>query len=365
MIRQYKFYLIIRDFIYKYAQYVTAVSLFFGFIIDNIILQRIDSLFTFYIILYHFSVITLGILLIHALENKKNKNRYLKWIHLALEVIIPFSFGALFSGFFIFYSQSAGSIISWIFLIILMLFMISTEYYKKHYLNILVQITLWYFTLITFLNLYLPIILARINTYVFLLGGVLSLLGAWGYLSVLKHIEPGVYNKYSKKLICNIIVVFGLVNILYFTNIIPPIPLSVQNAGAYYLVVHKGDKYSLYTEQLPWFSIKKYIPTTIYLKPGNAVYIFSSVFAPTKLSTKIYHQWQYKDNNGRWQTASTIEFPIVGGRASGYRGYTMKKNVWDGAWRVRIITEREQVIGTTYFTIKITNVQPKLINVIY
>jgi hypothetical protein len=365
--KQHLLYIKVHELLQKNARYVTPAALLFGFIVDNIILQRIDTLFTFSIILYHFSVITLGILLLHATAGKGDAGgKYIQLIQSALGLIIPFSFGALFSGFFIFYSQSTGSLLSWGFLALLMLFMISTEYYKKHYINTLVQVTLWYFTLLSFLILYLPIALKHMNGAVFLLGGFLSLFITAGFLGLLARIEPVRYSEYAPRIIRNIALVLVVLNILYFTNIIPPIPLAMKDIGVYYNVVHnaKNGTYTLTEQKLPWYSPQKYTNTKIYHMPNAPIYVYSSVFAPDRLSPKLYHQWQYKNDKGLWQTASTISYDIVGGRTDGYRWYTLKRNVWDGAWRERIITEREQVVGTTYFTITDADSLPELVDVV-
>ncbi len=351
----------------KYARYVTPSALSLGFIVDNIILQRIDTLFTFSVISYHFILITLGILLLHSTherEDGREQGRYVQLMRAALSIVIPFSFGALFSGFFIFYSQSAGSLLSWVFLAGLMVFMISTEYYKKHYLNTLVQVTLWYFTLLSFLILYLPIALSEMNAAIFLLAGMLSLFIAMGFLSLLSEVEPRRYTQYATLIVRNIVLVFVAVNVLYFANIIPPIPLALKHIDAYYSVVHDGENYTLTTVEYPWHDYRRYMRTTLQHTPGSSVSVFSSVFAPQRLSPSLYHQWQYKDESGVWQTASTIPSPVIGGRENGYRGYTTKENVWAGAWRVRIITEREQVVGTVRFTIVESATVPDLVEVV-
>jgi len=92
--------------------------------------------------------------------------------------------------------------------------------------------------------------------------------------------------------------------------------------------------------------IKKYTARKI------SQYIFSAVFAPTALNTKIMHKWQYYDKyEGVWVTVSEIPFSIVGGRDGGYRGYSFKKNLFPGRWRVDVITEREQLLGRIYFKV--------------
>lgn len=41
----------------------------------------------------------------------------------------------------------------------------------------------------------------------------------------------------------------------------------------------------------------------------------------------------------------------MGGREGGYRGYSVKGNLFAGEWRVNVTTERGQSLGRTSFTV--------------
>jgi len=57
----------------------------------------------------------------------------------------------------------------------------------------------------------------------------------------------------------------------------------------------------------------------------------------------------------------TVRFDIVGGRDGGYRGYSFKKNLKPGDWRVDVITETDQLLGRKKFTLIEGDTPPKLI----
>ena len=42
---------------------------------------------------------------------------------------------------------------------------------------------------------------------------------------------------------------------------------------------------------------------------------------------------------------------MTGGRDGGFRGYTYKNNVWNGLWKVEVITEEELILGVIEFEI--------------
>ena len=149
---------------------------------------------------------------------------------------------------------------------------------------------------------------------------------------------------------------------LYFANIIPPIPLSLKAGSAYHWVEKiPGGGYVVTGEtETAWYE-KWRINKKIHLRPGESVFVFSSIFAPADLNIKIVHDWQYFDGKeNEWISISKISFPIQGGREGGYRGFSKKESVFPGEWRVDVKTDRGQVIGRVRFEIEIGNFSPSL-----
>jgi hypothetical protein len=87
-------------------------------------------------------------------------------------------------------------------------------------------------------------------------------------------------------------------------------------------------------------------------RPGENIYVFTSIFAPTDIDKLIYHRWKwYNDATEEWEIIEDIGYDITGGRDMGYRGYTYKGNVKQGDWRVEVITEEELILGVIDFEI--------------
>ncbi len=153
-----------------------------------------------------------------------------------------------------------------------------------------------------------------------------------------------------------------MVNILYFTNLIPPIPLSLKDAGMYHSISRDGDgNYVLSYEDLGWRKYFQMFPifTEVY---GEPVYAFSAIFSPSNLNTTIVHEWEWFDETqGRWVSESKVELPLIGGRDGGFRTYSVQLNLQPGTWRVNVETERGQVIGRLRFTIKETSMDVPLL----
>jgi hypothetical protein len=162
-------------------------------------------------------------------------------------------------------------------------------------------------------------------------------------------------------------VVLATVNALYFSGVMPPLPLALRDVGVYhsisYLASSNGAEYQVQAEAStdPWWDIANTIPTTIHIVPGDSLSVFSSVFAPTAFSTAIVHKWDlYNQKTHNWESVAEIAFSILGGRDSGYRGYSTVSNVTPGLYRVSIETLSGQVIGRSYFTVVYVSSEPPL-----
>lgn len=143
-----------------------------------------------------------------------------------------------------------------------------------------------------------------------------------------------------------------MVNFLYFTNLIPPIPLSLKDGGIYHSLIKDVDgNYDVSYEDYGWKGYFQMYPNFSEVA-GAPVYAYSAVFSPTNLNITIIHQWQYYDDaQGKWITDFTINLPVVGGRGGGFRTYSEDSNPTPGHWRVNIMTTQGQIIGRLRFNI--------------
>ena len=111
-------------------------------------------------------------------------------------------------------------------------------------------------------------------------------------------------------------------------------------------------KWVLHYQQPKWYQVFKTDDNEFYYNEGDSVYCYAAVFAPTNLNQKIYHEWQlYSTNKSEWLSSDKLGYELKGGREGGYRGYTLKKNIKPGEWRVKIVTEDNLLLGTISFKI--------------
>jgi hypothetical protein len=172
------------------------------------------------------------------------------------------------------------------------------------------------------------------------------------FLQVVMRIFPELYTRSMRGIWLAVFGIFVSFHALYFTNTIPPVPLSLKEIGVYHQVTRAEQGYLVSYEEPSRFEFWRSTARTFHRAPQESVYCFSAVFAPTRLRTNIYHSWQRKTEGGAWVRDSYIGFSLAGGRDEGYRGYTMKSNIADGEWRCVVETEGGKVVGETYFSVQ-------------
>lgn len=327
-------------------------ALLLGFIVDNLTLSRIDLVFDNAILFSYLTLATIAIILITRFSERK----FSRWLFYLLQ----YAFGGLFSGFIIFYSQSTGFIGSWLFIAILVALFIGNEFFKERYMRTSFQLSILFVALFLYIIFLVPIITGKLGASMFLISGIISII----LISFIVWLINALSHKSSRQLgrgfIFTILLLYIIFNTLYFTNIIPPIPLSLKELTIAHHIERVDDgQFLVATQKRPWY--KFFNTSDIAYKPGTPLYSFASVFAPTKINTKISHQWSYFDEKkSEWVPVSRIGFSISGGRDEGFRGYTFKEALREGRWRVDVLTERNQLIGRTTFTLTFSSTTPLL-----
>lgn len=333
----------------KYERFLMPAALLVGVIIDALTFRNIEvssafSLLTFYLVL---SGVTIAF--VHGYKEKIfPEYKIFKLIYTYAPVIIQFTFGALLSAIFIFYFFSGAVMVSWPLFLLLVFLMVANDKFREYYLKAEVQLTIYYFILLLFLILTTPFLFNEIGVWVFLVAGVTSLILFIGFLFLLARYSATIELK-KIRISALAIVLFALMNIFYFTNIIPPIPLSVRDSGIYYSVERIGNKYEVIAERDSWreyFSFGNQVSFT----DNSEIFVYTSVFAPVEFREQIIHEWKYYNKkHNSWITTDRSDFVILGGSKGGYRGYSLKRNIHEGEWRVEVETESGKVLDVIEF----------------
>lgn len=347
----------------KYERYLGGGALLVGFIIDSLTLRRVDLLLENLLLITYLLIAAICISMLNLMEARQVKDGLFFKTKLFFILGLQFALGGLFSAFLVFYSRSATVAASWPFLLVLIGYLIGSEVFKKHYIRLSFQVSTFFIALFSFFIFFIPVLLKNLSAWVFLLSGLISLSVIVLFIKLLVKINSKEVSESKKILWLSIGGIYLLINILYFTNIIPPIPLSLADVGVYHRVTRNEEgKYMVTKEKrnslIPFLQSTE----TVHLAKGNRLFIYSAVFAPTKINASIVHRWQrYDKEDGEWKTQSRIPLQITGGRDGGYRTYSYKDNMEVGLWRVNIETNRGQIIGRKKFKVEFVSNAPELI----
>jgi hypothetical protein len=334
----------------KYERFAPAIFFMAGFTWDSITIKRIDLWLDNIILLTYIFLTGCMIILVNFLnENQIQKKiilKYQEWYPLAIQ----FFLGGLFSAYVVLYFQSASFTKNWIFIALLILVLIGNEFIKERLTNLKVQIILYFLALFSFIIFFIPVVIRIMNAFVFIISGILSLFLVAALIYFLYKKCQSLKFKEARNLGVIIIILYFLLNIFYFLNWIPPVPLSLKSGGIYHHVNRSEGQYILKFERGSWFNFWKSADYDFHYQTGDTTFCFAAVFAPTKLNKRIVHEWQYYlDKQETWKTTDRLSYKISGGRDGGYRGFTYKKNIHEGKWRVDVETDEGQLLGRIPF----------------
>lgn len=355
---------ITRNWYGRFERPISSLSLILGFVFDIITLKRVDTLWENLWILGHIIIVGVFIVLIHTKENEGGGERDPNKIHFWYVNILQFFFGGLLSAYLVFYFRSTDIFVTWPFLLILAVAFIANESLKRHYIRLSFQISLFFLSVYSFAIFLVPILVHEISARVFLLSGIISLLCIALFVLVLFYFIKDKFSESRGIISFSILSIFVLVNFLYFTNLIPPIPLSLKDGGIYNTIEKNVDgDYDVSFEDHGWVDYFRLYPDFKKVDDNSPVYAYSAIFSPKNLDLMIYHEWQHYDEiEGKWIQGVIINLPVVGGRDGGFRTYSRRSNLSFGKWRVNIKTKDGQSIGRIRFNVVDSDTIPVLTN---
>ncbi|MCG8606706.1 DUF2914 domain-containing protein [bacterium] len=339
----------------RFKQFTPIAFFFGGFTWDSVTLKRIDQLFDNLILLTYLLALGALIVLVSMVEGEKIKKpwilKYREWFPLALQ----FFLGGLFSAYVVFYFQSASFTKTILFVGILAALLVANEFLEKRLTNLYLQVSLYFMASFSFFIFFIPVLFKTVNLGTFLLGGFLSLLMVAGILFILSKKAGTVDREQTVKLASAVLFLYALVNVFYWQNWIPPVPLSLKSGGIYHHAskAAENDSFVLRFEEPKWYQFFKSSDDPFHYTDGDTVSCFTAIFAPSKLTEKVYHHWQkYVSKQKTWITTDRLGYDIIGYRDGGYRGITRKRNVSAGKWRVDVETEGGVLLGRIDFKIE-------------
>jgi energy-coupling factor transporter transmembrane protein EcfT len=197
---------------------------------------------------------------------------------------------------------------------------------------------------------------------IFILSGIISLAIIGAFLFILDFAARETFRKSLWILFASIAGIFVMVNLLYFYNIIPPLPLALKDADIYHsLAVNAPGQYIVTEEpQNAWWNfLNTYQP--VHISTGTSLFAYTAVFSPAAFNLDVIHEWQHYDpTKHAWVTVSQVSLAVTGGRDGGYRTFSKETLAAAGKWRVNVKTTSGAIIGRVNFEVILTSSTPAL-----
>lgn len=322
-----------------------VLAFFFGFVTDLILLNQIDNTFDNLVLLFYVLLATVSILLFYIGTAGRVSGKIARFLKKYTLITMQYSFGGLLSGMLIFYGRSGDWLASAPFLLLILAVIIGNELVEKRSDRLVYNMALYFIGLFSYVVLVIPVLTGKMGDVIFILSGIISLIVLFIVAQTLYLIIPNFMRVNTKRVVATIGFIYLGFNVLYFTNIIPPIPLSLTVLEIEQSVAKLADgNYSIVSEQQPWYRTLPFTRAVIH-PTGSSISCFARVYAPTKLETEIFHRWEFKNADGQWVERFRLGYPISGANDKGYRGYTRLQNFSAGLWRCSVETKRGQVLG--------------------
>ena len=257
---------------------------------------------------------------------------------------VQFCFGGLFSALVVCYFKSSGSLASFLLVILLAILLVGNEFLQKKYESF--GISLAFFCLLgtMFMNFAIPHLVHRIGFIWFFLSTLLSF-GMCVFIWKISHRKKSIL--VSPALISILLVV------AYIMNWVPPVPLVLKQK----IACQNFDKssYSCDIDDPNLLQMIGLQMPSVHHIDTSEVYFLTSVYAPAKLKAELEYLWYYQNpTTGKYTLTDRISsgrMTINGGRESGFRTFTRKKNVPPGKYRVEVAYKNGAVIGSGTFEV--------------
>lgn len=344
-----------------------TIAFVLGFVTDFLLLNRVDDSFDNLVLLMYVTLATLSLFLFYAGVAERGGEKVARLLLRLTPVIMQYSFGGLLSGMLIFYGRSGDLLVSAPFLLIILGVILANELVEKKSNRLLYNLTVYFIGLFSYLVLMVPVLLGEMGDVIFVGSGFLAVLIMMGLLKVLSYVIPHYLVLQKRLIVFTIATLYVFFNFLYFTNIIPPIPLSLTELSIYQDIERTSiGGYRILKEEPTWWQVlTPFLTPTFSPVPGGGAYCFARVYAPTSLKVEVVHRWEYyEERTGDWVTRFTQPYTVTSENKNGYRGYTVSNNLVDGKWRCSVETKRGQVLGRETFTVDMSRNPDRLVTVV-
>jgi len=334
-----------------YEILIMPLVLVVGFGIDYLTFANIQIDTTLAILFIYWVATGASLFFIYLYDaGKMLPGRMSGYVRIILPIFVQFAFGSLLGSSLIFYWFFGTLSVSWPLLALIVFLMVFNEKFRDYLKKPAVQMSVYFFCTVSLFSLALPFWFLSLDAKLFVYASVGSFV-AFTLGTLLTSALVTWPEKRRNYTLFSFFLITVIMNVLYFANIIPPIPLALREVGVYHNLEVRAGKYVMQKE--PSYAWQDMIfGQKVKTHFGEKMYIYSSIFAPISLKTTIVHDWQFYDElKKEWVSRASLVFDISGGRQEGYKGYSWMSSLQEGSWRVYVKNLRGQVLGMTRFEV--------------
>src|SRR5688572_22559061 len=205
---------------------------------------------------------------------------------------LHFLYGGLLSAYVVLYFRSSTGARPALFLALLVGVMGLNEVPRIRRAGYDLRLGLYGFCVLSFLIYFFPIVLGRIDGWVFLLSLLSSAAVVWQVTRWLA--APGADRAVvRRRLFAPAAGVLLFVGVLYVLRLIPPVPLSVQFQGIYHDIRREDGGYTLVYQEPPPWEFWQRDSRTFERREGDRLHYFARVFAPTGFRHRVMIKWEF------------------------------------------------------------------------
>lgn len=348
----------VQQFRSRHEKWEIAAFFFVGFLYDVLTLSRVDDTLTMVQQFVYLGVLASLLLLEQrypvGVEPPKALAKVWRW----REDAIHFFYGSLLSTFMLFFFKSASGLVAVLFLVSIFTLLVANELPRFRQLGPVIRVGLFAMCVSMYLSYVLPVVIGRLNFWIFLLAQVLAGAVIYGMMRVLLRWKLLEMKAAIRQIAIPGFGVLATLLLLYVARVIPPVPLAVTFSGIYHQVkrvdgVPGGTEYHLHHERA-WWRFWHKGDQYFRVRPGDKVNYFVSVFAPKGFNQyRVFVTWHYDDPKKGWRQFYRMPLPARStGAEVGYRTYANLTNPPEGDWLAVLETEDGHEINRLSFTVE-------------
>ncbi len=335
------------------------VAFFFaGFLFDVVLLHRIDST---PLLVHQGTYLLLTSLLVawdhHLSVVGKEPEGFLGKVASYRLWVMHFFLGTLLNAFAVFYFRASSGLYGALFMVTLAAIIIANELPRFRSQGPVVRVALLSFAVTSYLAYLLPVLYGELRVWHYLVAVALGVGATVGLWQVFTRLTTDPTWTFRRAVAPGLSVQVALL-LLYFLEVVPPVPLSLKHIGLYHSVEvaksEHGRHYRLKFEAPPAWQFWKRTRSLLQVGPGDKAWAFVSIFAPTRFHDRVTFAWDFDDPQRGWVPwGKPFSTSLTGGNEEGFRTFAYTTPLHSGAYRVRVLTADDREIGRESFEVEL------------